>query len=112
MRGSPFPEKTEEILFTRYFLQACGMGKVDLYAPSTWEEHTRGYDASMCSPASRLQIYLQFKAPTYSERKKCFRIKITPQQHHTLQDFYKEKNSAYYVTHTFRSLEELYYVKY
>lgn len=110
MRQKPFPEKTEEMLFTRYFLQACGLGNVTLYAPSSVEERVLGYDAKLFGAQSFREISVQFKAPIYKKREGLFRIDITPHQHKILKHDYPPR-SAFYVTHTFRSLEELHEVE-
>jgi hypothetical protein len=102
----PIPEKTQEMVFARYFLQSCGMRKVWLYAPSTVEEAIEGYDSKMIGANSFWELRLQFKAPTYKMRERLFRIEIDTEQHKTLQQHCKP-DSAYYVTHLFRSLAEL-----
>ena len=110
MRQKPFPEKTEEMLFTRYFLQACGLGNGTLYAPSSVEERVLGYDAKLFGAQSFREIFVQFKAPIYKQREDLFRIDITSHQHKILKHTYRPR-SAFYVTHTFRSLEELHEVE-
>jgi hypothetical protein len=102
----PFSEKTAEILFNRFLLQAFPLGGVQLFAPSTFDELKKGYDTSITGCASLQEVYLQFKAPTYSESRDRFRISLTPHQHDLLQRLYPP-HAAYYVAPMFRSLAEL-----
>lgn len=110
MSEKPFPEKTEEMLFTRYFLQACGLGNITLYAPSSIEEGVEGYDAKLFGAHAFQELFLQFKSPVYKKREHLFRVDITPHQHEILQGLYKPGH-AFYVTHVFRSLDELHEVE-
>jgi hypothetical protein len=100
----PIPEKTEEILFNRFFLQGFRLGEVTMYAPSTVEEARNGYDSMFTGLSIFREIYLQFKAPTYSESRGHFTIHTTRHQHRMLKQY--PPHTAYYLTHTFSSLEE------
>jgi hypothetical protein len=100
----PLPEKTEEMLFSRYFLQGFRLGEVTMYAPSTVEEAKRGYDSQFTGLSGFRELYLQFKAPAYSERQRRFTINTTKPQHQRLLRY--PSHTAYYLTHTFSSLEE------
>ena len=99
----PLPEKTEEILFNRYFLQGFRLGEVTTYAPSSVEEAKNGYDSKFLGLSTFHEIYLQFKAPTYS-KKGLFTIRTTCHQHQILRTY--PSLTAYYVAHTFISFRE------
>lgn len=49
-------------------LQWLGLGKAQLFAPSTPQEFLSGYDAKVVGAGALRELYIQFKAPTYSER--------------------------------------------
>lgn len=102
---SPVSEKAAEILFNRYMLQWLGLGKAQLFAPSTPEEFVSGYDAKVVGADSMRELYLQFKAPTYSERDNRFTFELTPHQHARLQRY--PAGSAFYVAAYFTSLQQL-----
>ena|SRR5260221_3345366 len=59
-------EKTAELLFTRYFLQAMGLRTVTLLAPTTGQEFLDGYDAKISG--AFCEIVLQFKSPKLIRR--------------------------------------------
>lgn len=102
----PFSEKMSEILFNRYFLQSFRLGEVSLYAPSSVEEFKSGYDSKLIGSSTFRELYLQFKAPTYSERKGLFTIQVKRDQHRKLKEYYPPR-TAYYVAHMFSSLQEV-----
>ena len=107
MSNSPvFSEKAAEILFNRFFLQTFALGSVQLFAPSSIEEFRNGYDTKVTGCSSLREIYLQFKAPKYSERRRLFTVQLTAHQHRRLQDFYPA-HAAYYVAAMFTSLAEV-----
>src|SRR5262245_32573423 len=101
----PVSEKAAEILFNRFLLQSFPLGGVQLFAPSSFEEARTGYDARVVGFSSFREIYLQFKAPLYSESRNRFTISPTPHQHRLLQEY--SPNTAFYVAPMFRSLAEL-----
>jgi hypothetical protein len=102
----PFSEKTAEILFNRFLLQAFPLGGVQLFAPSSIDECKKGYDTKVTGFLSFRELCLQFKAPLYSESRDRFTISPTPHQHRLLQKLYPSR-AAYYVAPMFRSLAEL-----
>jgi hypothetical protein len=102
----PFSEKTAEILFNRFLLQAFPLGGVQLFAPSSNDERKKGYDTQVTGFSSFLELCLQFKAPLYSESRARFTISLTPHQHKVLQKD-DPPLAAYYVAPMFRSLAEL-----
>jgi hypothetical protein len=104
MSFRPVSEKAAEILFTRFMLQAFPLGQLELFAPSSAEEFISGYDAKLVGRASFRELYLQFKAPTYSERYDRFTIRPTAHQHRLLKAY--PANSAFYVAGMFRSLHD------
>ena len=106
MSVRPASEKAAEILFTRFLLQSFPLGSVQLFAPSSIEESKNGYDTSVAGCSLLHEVYLQFKAPTYSEGRELFTIKLTPHQHRLLQSRYPPR-AAYYVAAMFKSLAEL-----
>lgn len=106
MSARPFSEKTAEILFNRFFLQAFPLGGVQLFAPSSIEELKMGYDTKIARCSSLRELYLQFKAPLYSESRSRFTISPTQHQHRLLRKLYPP-HAAYYVAPMFRSLTEL-----
>ena len=102
---SPVSEKAAEILFNRYMLQWLGLGKAQLFAPSTPQEFLSGYDAKVVGAGALRELYLQFKAPTYSARDTRFTFELTPHQHARLQRY--PTGSAFYVAGYFTSLRQL-----
>ena len=106
MSDRPVSEKAAEILFNRFLLQSFPLGGVQLFAPSSIEEFKKGYDTKVTGWSSLRELYLQFKAPTYSESRGLFTIRLTPHQHRLLQASYPAR-AAYYVAAMFRSLTEL-----
>lgn len=98
-------EKAAEILFNRYMLQWFGLGKAQLFAPTSPEEFVHGYDAKVVGFPSLRELYLQFKAPSYSKRDMRFAFDLTPHQHHRLRAY--PTGSAYYVAAHFVSLKHL-----
>ena len=96
-------EKLIELLFIRHGLQICGP-KTSLYAPSTREEYFKGYDASFMGQPGGREILLQFKTPYVRDDGK-FTIKIRREQHERLLGH--PLNSAFYVSHAFRSVQEI-----
>lgn len=106
MSARPFSEKTAEILFNRFLLQAFPLGSVQLFAPSSLDELKKGYDSKVAGFSPLRELYLQFKAPEYSESRARFTISPTPHQHRLLQKLYPSR-AAYYVAPMFRSLAEL-----
>src|SRR5688500_17920528 len=105
MNEKPVNEKSAEILFNRFLLQAFPLGAIELFAPSSVEEFRRGYDTKIVGLTCFREIYLQFKAPTYSKARARFTIRPTRHQHSLLQAY--DIDSAYYVASTFQSLKEL-----
>jgi len=101
----PISEKAAEILFNRFLLQSFPLGSIQLFAPSSAEEFRNGYDAMLVGFSSLREVYLQFKAPMYSENRGRFTISSTPHQHLLLKAY--PPRSAYYVAPMFRSLAEL-----
>lgn len=101
----PVSEKAAEILFNRFLLQSFPLGTIVLFAPSSAQEFKSGYDSKLAGHAAFLEIYLQFKAPTYSNRRNLFTISVTSHQHQLLKAY--PPHSAYYVAPMFRSLREL-----
>jgi hypothetical protein len=102
----PISEKAAEILFNRFLLQSFPLGGVQLFAPSSIDEFKKGYDTSVAGFSSLREVYLQFKAPLYSESRARFTVSLTPHQHRLLKGLYPPR-SAYYVAAMFRSLAEL-----
>ena len=105
MAFRPVSEKTAEILFNRSFLHAFPLGSLELYAPSSVEEFHNGYDAKVVGRSTFSEIYLQFKSPTYSDKRDQFTIQLTPHQHRLLKAY--PPLSAYYVAPMFLSLHDL-----
>jgi hypothetical protein len=105
MSVRPVSEKAIEILFNRCVLQSFDLGSVQLFAPTSVEEFERGYDGRVVGPRALREIYLQFKAPTYSDANARYTVKITPHQHAILKAMYPAR-SAYYVAPMFRTLVE------
>lgn len=103
--ASPVSEKAAEILFNRHMLQWLGLGKAQLFAPTTPEEFRSGYDAKIVGTDSLRELYLQFKAPNYSERDNRFTFELTPHQHARLLRY--PAGSAFYVAGHFASLQQL-----
>jgi hypothetical protein len=101
----PVSEKAAEILFNRFLLQSFPLGGVQLFAPSSIDEFRKGYDAKVAGFRSLREVYLQFKAPLYSESRARFRFSPTPHQHRLLQALYPPR-AAYYIAPMFRSLAE------
>lgn len=104
MSKKPISEKTSEILFNRYLLQAFRLGEMSLYAPSSVEEFKNGYDLKLIGLSSFRELYLQFKAPSYSESRRRFTISVTNHQHRMLKQY--PDRTAYYVAHTFTSIKD------
>src|SRR5439155_13409495 len=69
------------------------------------EEFVAGYDAKLVGRGFFKELYLQFKAPTYSEHHNRFTIRPTAHQHRLLKEY--PPHSAFYVAGMFRSLHEL-----
>jgi hypothetical protein len=105
MSAKPISEKTSAMLFNRFMMQAFLLGEVTLFAPSTVDEYVEGYDTLLKSSAVNREICLQVKAPTYSHHWGLFKIDVQEHQHELLQEY--PPNTAYYVTHTFRSASEI-----
>lgn len=105
MSKKPISEKTSEILFNHYFLRAFRLGEISVYAPSSVEEFKNGYDSKLIGLSSFRELYLQYKAPIYSENKRHFTIKVTKHQHRMLKQY--PDHTAYYVAHTFTSLKDI-----
>tara|TARA_B100001971_G_C18028376_1_gene451221 strand:- start:12 stop:737 length:726 start_codon:yes stop_codon:yes gene_type:complete len=96
-------EKLTELLFIRYASQSIGLGKADMYAPSSREEFTDGYDAKLMATNSVRELMLQFKKATVTKR--GFTINLTPHQHKRLRKY--EPRTAFYVAPTFRCPAEI-----
>jgi hypothetical protein len=98
-------EKTLEMLFNRYFMQAFRFGEISLFAPTNAEERREGYDARFFNENQKpfREILLQFKAPEIQKQK--FKIKCTPEQHNKLCKKYF--SDAFYVVPTFKSIQDL-----
>lgn len=103
---NPISEKAAELLFSRYLLQALGLRKAQLFAPSSWEERKTGYDQSIVGLARFREVNLQFKSPEVVERWSRFTVRLSKAQHHTLRRLYPER-TAFYVAHTFTSLKQV-----
>ena len=101
----PVSEKAAEILFNRFLLQSFPLGTIELFAPSSAQEFKSGYDSKLAGHVAFREIYLQFKAPTYSNRRNLFTISVISHQHQLLKAY--PPHSAYYVAPMFRSLREL-----
>lgn len=99
------PEKTAEILFNRFMLQSFRHREVAIYAPSTAEEARNGYDPKLFGMKQFREIYLQFKAPTYSEKKRHLLVRFIPEQHALLK-VYRPK-TAFYVCPMFSAYADL-----
>lgn len=99
----PISEKAAELLFCRYLFQAIGLRKAQLFAPSSWEERTSGYDQNIVGLAKFREVNLQFKSPEFVEKWSRFSIRLESRQHETLLALYPE-NTAFYIAHTFTSL--------
>jgi len=102
----PISEKAAELLFSRYMLQALGLRKAQLFAPSSWEERRVGYDQSIAGLSRFREINLQFKSPEVVEKWNRFTIRLSKSQHLTLLRLYRRR-TAFYVAHTFTSLKQL-----
>ena len=102
----PISEKAAELLFCRYLLQAIGLRKAQLFAPTSWEERLNGYDQNIVGLSKFKEVNLQFKSPDVVEKWNRFSLRIEPAQHRVLQDLYPI-NSAFYVAHTFPNLRSL-----
>lgn len=98
-------EKSLEILFNRFLLQSFQLGAVQLFAPTSVEEFRSGYDSKIVGFSSLRELYLQFKAPLYSEARDRFTVTPTDHQHALLKAY--PPQTAYYVVPTLRSLAEL-----
>lgn len=105
MNKRPISEKSAEILFNRFLLQSFPLGRVQLFAPTSFEEFRNGYDARVVGFSSFRELYLQFKAPLYSESRARFTVSATAHQHRLLKSY--PPRSAYYVAPMFKSLAEL-----
>jgi hypothetical protein len=101
----PVSEKTFEILFNKFLLQSFNLGELVLYAPTSYEEFTNGYDTKITGLGSFREIILQFKSPTINKKGDLFTVDITKHQHEVLKDY--DNDTAYYVIPTFRSIKEL-----
>jgi hypothetical protein len=97
-------EKAAEILFCRHMLQWLGLGNAQLFAPTTRKEYESGYDSKIVGSDSMREIYLQFKAPTYSERDRRFTCNLTEHQHLRLRNY--PNGTAFYVAAYFKSLDQ------
>lgn len=91
-------------MFNRCMLQWFGLGNAQLYAPTSLEEFKQGYDGKVVGLSAMREVYLQFKAPTFSDRHGRFTTKLTPHQHRRLLKY--PKGSAYYVAGMFRNLQD------
>lgn len=98
-------EKSIEILFNRCILQSFELGAIHLFAPTSFEEYRSGYDGKIVGKRPLRELYLQYKAPSFSNKNGRYTVLITPHQHQALQFLYP-RHSAYYVTPMFRTLEE------
>jgi hypothetical protein len=96
-------EKAAEILFNRFMLQWFGLGGAQLFAPTTTQEFTCGYDGKVVGFDAMRELYLQFKAPSLSQRDRRFTVRLTPHQHERLKQY--PPGSAYYVAVMFSSME-------
>jgi hypothetical protein len=105
MKNQPVCEKNAEILFNRFFLQSFPLGSLELFAPFSAEEFKNGYDTKIAGRSAFKEIYLQFKAPMFSEKQDRFTIRTTEHQHNLLKSY--PPFSAFYVAPTFRTLKEL-----
>lgn len=96
-------EKAAEILFNRFMLQWFGLGGAQLFAPTSPQEFACGYDGKVVGFGAMRELYLQFKAPTLSQRDRRFTARLTPHQHERLKRY--PPGSAYYVAGMFSSME-------
>lgn len=95
-------EKAAEILFNRFMLQWLGLRGAQLFAPTTRREYDSGYDGKVVGFGAMRELYLQFKAPTLSERDRRFTAKLDTRQHGRLLRY--PPGTAYYVVGMFPSL--------
>jgi hypothetical protein len=105
LSNKPVSEKSIEILFNRCLLQSFPLGSIHLFAPTSFEEFRSGYDGKIVGKRPLREMYLQYKAPSFSEGKNRYTVQITPHQHKALQTLYPP-SSAYYIAPMFRTLEE------
>jgi hypothetical protein len=102
-------EKLIETLFIYHALRFLADDTVTVYTPSTREEAVEGYDAKLMGASEFDQLYLQFKTPNLLVREDAGRngysFATTPHQHRRLKRY--PVWSAFYVTHTFRSVEDV-----
>jgi hypothetical protein len=99
-------EKLIETLFTYYALRHLDGECVAVYTPSTREEFLKGYDAKLMGASSFDELYIQFKTPLCLAKERWrYSIHTTPHQHCRLQTY--PFNTAFYVTHTFRTVSQI-----
>lgn len=99
----PISEKAAELLFSRYILQAIGLRKGQLFAPSAWEERQLGFDQRLFGLSKYREINLQFKSPDVVTKWSRFKLRLDPPQHSLLQSLYPS-GASFYVAHTFLDL--------
>jgi hypothetical protein len=95
-------EKAAEILFNRFMLQWFGLGDAQLFAPTSTQEFACGYDGKVVGFDAMRELYLQFKAPSLSQRDRRFTVRLTPHQHERLRGY--PPGSAFYVAGMFSSM--------
>ena len=101
-------EKLIETLFTHHALLVLGTTGASVYTPSTREEYEKGYDARLMGASGFDELYLQFKTPNLLQGDGYlddYGFATTAHQHERLQDC--PLDTAYYVTHLFRSVEQI-----
>lgn len=97
-------EKLIETLFNYSALRFLEAEKVTLYAPSTREEFTCGYDSKLIGANGFDELYVQFKTPSLLNNDGRS-MKARTHQHARLLRY--PPRTAYYVAHTFESIPEI-----
>ena len=100
----PPNEKLIETLFTHHALRYLDGSGATVYTPSSREEYRNGYDAALMGAAGFDELYLQFKTPGLRDRG-GFSFATYEHQHQRLQEY--PLDTAYYVTHLFRGVDEV-----
>ena len=98
-------EKGFEILFNRFALNKFNLGELVLYAPTSYEEFTNGYDTKITGLETFREIILQFKSAAINKKGDLFTAQITKHQHEILNKY--DSDTAYYILPTFESIKEL-----
>ena len=96
-------EKGFEILFNRFALSSFKLGELVLYAPTSNEEFTNGYDTKITGLETFREIILQFKSANINKKGDLFTAQITEHQHKILNKY--GNDTAYYILPTFETLK-------